>query len=444
MGSFLGQFFPGAPPAKSGGGSFLGRQLGLDPPPEPEGVMARFYGEAIRDQQQREGGLLGMELEEWFSIAAPLLQVGSGEASWGQAVGNIGQGLGQAKTNAANRDYRRAQIAQQQREYETQQAEAARAAEQEQRVVQSLQEGGELHNLFGPEKAEALLNLPPSSRNAIISNTLSQKHERPKPEVRTVGGKLVSLDPETGQPSVIYNDPSAGSGGGGGTYRTLTEEEATAMNFPPGGVYQINNKGKINAAVSPSASNATESERLAGYHTKLIANNLREIAPFFSEGSDGFAKILSTNWLGNYQNEEAHQRYRAAGLKLVDSALRLSTGANAPAEEVEREFAATLPQPGDKPGTIAQKSRSLIVLLEAAQERAGRAAVPDELIQSAKQAFRKIEQQQKPAPASAASGAPAQPAPAPAAPVPAPAQAAAQGQDLAGIEAELRKRGALP
>lgn len=187
--------------------SILGRLSGIDEaagtPSEPQGPLGRMWRETA--------GTLSPE--DLLAISGRLLQVGDGSSTWGQAVGGIGQDISQSRANAAQRDYRRAQIAQQQQEQQQQQAQLAQNAQYEQRVEQALQPGGELYQTLGPERAGALLALPPGQRSAAVSNIVSQKQEVAKPEVRTVGGKLVSIDPTTGQPSVIYSDPNAGSGG---------------------------------------------------------------------------------------------------------------------------------------------------------------------------------------------------------------------------------------
>ena len=71
--------------------------------------------------------------------------------------------------------------------------------------------------------------------------------------------------------------------------------------------------------------------------------------------------------IGNYYVSEDYQRAKNAGDTLIESTLRLATGAAAPEHEVKNYANSFLPRPGDKPGTIEQKYQQLVLAGNIAQ-----------------------------------------------------------------------------
>jgi hypothetical protein len=120
----------------------------------------------------------------------------------------------------------------------------------------------------------------------------------------------------------------------------------------------------------------TESERKAKalLMTGEQANALLE--QFAGRGAPEWGdKVLSTVGMsaGNILTSEEYQQLRQAALQLSDAWLRYTSGAAVPETEVERFAQSFLPQPGDTPKTMAQKSRARATVIKALREGAGRA-----------------------------------------------------------------------
>lgn len=120
----------------------------------------------------------------------------------------------------------------------------------------------------------------------------------------------------------------------------------------------------------------TEAERTAAFLATRVAGGIqqlgrikgRDVAPTYWE------KIASGSDLGNYATNEERQRINAAQLDILDAALTLGTGAAYTQEQLEGYRRSYFPQPGDKAGTIKDKTGRLQLLLESARVKAGGAS----------------------------------------------------------------------
>ena len=128
--------------------------------------------------------------------------------------------------------------------------------------------------------------------------------------------------------------------------------------------------------------NATESERTAGILANRLdfaqsqINDILAASPE-SESPAAGATALSTlglDYLARLANPTERQIVEAAQMDMLDAALTLGTGAAYTREQLLGYRESYFPQIGDDPRTVSAKSRRLNNLVNAAYEKAGRAA----------------------------------------------------------------------
>lgn len=120
---------------------------------------------------------------------------------------------------------------------------------------------------------------------------------------------------------------------------------------------------------------STESERTAAFLATRLAGGLRDLQSLGNLGAPSLKDALAGGTLlGNYTTDESRQRAINAQREIIDSALTIGTGAAYTAEQIESYRKAYFAQPGDQPGTIADKNRRLQTALNAAKLKAGASA----------------------------------------------------------------------
>lgn len=119
----------------------------------------------------------------------------------------------------------------------------------------------------------------------------------------------------------------------------------------------------------------TESERTAAFLATRVAGGLRDLARIGKVGAPSIRDAaIGGTLLGNYGTDEDRQRVMNAQLDILDAALTLGTGAAYNQEQLEAYRRSYFPQPGDKPGTVADKQQRLQTLMEGARLKAGAAS----------------------------------------------------------------------
>ncbi|TXH45994.1 MAG: hypothetical protein E6Q97_30495 [Desulfurellales bacterium] len=119
----------------------------------------------------------------------------------------------------------------------------------------------------------------------------------------------------------------------------------------------------------------TESERTASFLATRVAGGIGMLGRVGVGGAPSYwQRIAGDSELGNYVTDEERQRVVATQIDILDAALTLGTGAAYTREQIEGYRKSYFPQPGDKPGTIADKKERLKLLLEASRIKAGGAA----------------------------------------------------------------------
>jgi len=72
---------------------------------------------------------------------------------------------------------------------------------------------------------------------------------------------------------------------------------------------------------------------------------------------DAVSGVLGEKW-GSFLQTPQGQIYRSAAYQWLDSGIRIRTGAAATTDEINRQYAAMFPQPGDLPETVDYKRRA--------------------------------------------------------------------------------------
>ena len=127
----------------------------------------------------------------------------------------------------------------------------------------------------------------------------------------------------------------------------------------------------------------TEGERTAGFLSTRLNNSLNQLKTVTGEKpsaaspnvkAEAIKFFTRSDYLKNLANPESRQQVEAAQYDILDSALTLGTGAAYTREQLESYRQSYFPQLGDKPKTVADKAKRLEGLLDAAYQKAGRAA----------------------------------------------------------------------
>ena len=132
-----------------------------------------------------------------------------------------------------------------------------------------------------------------------------------------------------------------------------------------------------------TANKLTEGERTAGFLSTRLNNSLKQLQAVTGQeptaaspniGAEATKLFTRSDYLKNLANPESRQQVEAAQLDILDAGLTLATGAAYTKEQLESTRSTYFPQLGDKPKTVADKEKRLQGLLNAAYEKAGRAA----------------------------------------------------------------------
>jgi hypothetical protein len=119
----------------------------------------------------------------------------------------------------------------------------------------------------------------------------------------------------------------------------------------------------------------TEAERTAAFLATRVAGGMRDLKAIGNLGAPSLKDAtVGGTLLGNYTTGENRQRTINAQRDVLDAALTLGTGAAYTQEQIDAYRASYFPQPGDQPGTIADKQRRLQTLMSAARVKAGAAS----------------------------------------------------------------------
>jgi hypothetical protein len=132
-----------------------------------------------------------------------------------------------------------------------------------------------------------------------------------------------------------------------------------------------------------TANKLTEGERTAGFLSTRLSNSLKQLQTVTGQdpsaaspniGAEATKFFTRSDYFKNLVNPESRQQVEAAQYDILDSALTLGTGAAYTREQLESYRKSFFPQLGDKDKTIQDKAKRLQGVLDAAYQKAGRAA----------------------------------------------------------------------
>jgi len=174
------------------------------------------------------------------------------------------------------------------------------------------------------------------------------------------------------------------------TFRTLSDEEKTALGLPEDGTYQINNlTGKVSSIGGSGVNIAVGGTPTVGeMQSGQLANRLEFAQQQIQEVLQGdptalqpraipeLFRKMGLEFLQRLTNPEERQIVEAAQRDMLDAALTLGTGAAYTAEQIEGYRQSYFPQLGDKEDTIQAKADRLEQLIQSSLARAGRGRLP--------------------------------------------------------------------
>lgn len=206
----------------------------------------------------------------------------------------------------------------------------------------------------------------------IIQPPKAEEYTLSPGEARFRGGKRIAMVPEKEEPGfeiIPLAEVSAIPG--------LDPTKPYQRNLRTNQISQVGGGG-----TTVNVGQASESERTAG----ILANRLDfaqsqisdmlQSAPEAERPAAG-ATVLNAvglDYLARVANPTERQIIEAAQMDMLDAALTLGTGAAYTKEQLEGYRASFFPQMGDDPDTISSKAQRLNNLVNAAYEKAGRAA----------------------------------------------------------------------
>lgn len=152
------------------------------------------------------------------------------------------------------------------------------------------------------------------------------------------------------------------------------QDGSPALTFIPGGPAD---------PVTKSGGTPTEDERkAAGWFfqadnarrnmQRVVARNPKAAYPTITERGAGLVPLVGED-LANTLRPEDRQMFVQAASSMAEALLRAATGAGVNESEARQKIAELVPQLGDKPGNVKQKTDAYDVYMKSLQSRAGRA-----------------------------------------------------------------------
>lgn len=164
---------------------------------------------------------------------------------------------------------------------------------------------------------------------------------------------------------------------GGGAQESITGPDGKQIAIPPGVDRQTFVKEVSRAGAKAAAGEKTEVQAKSEKFGNKMETAEKNISQLQGEGTGYYGRSLegapliggtmATNWL----QSEDYQKYKQGRDNFITALLRDESGAAIGTEEFKRYEKELFPQPGDKPGTIAQKAEARRVAIEAMKKSAG-------------------------------------------------------------------------
>ena len=212
--------------------------------------------------------------------------------------------------------------------------------------------------MLGAQKA-MLAVMNPEAGKILLAQALEKKQYG---FTKLDNDTVVRQDPQTGKVEVAY---------GGAKSDTIAGPDGKLITMPEGADPKTwrNEITRINADVA--AGKKTEVQAKAEIFANKMELSERSINDLAVQGTSLAGKIASGVPLGNYVQSPEYQKYKQASSNFITALLRQESGAAISKSEFDRYDKEYMPQPGDGPEVLAQKSEARRVAIEGMKKGAG-------------------------------------------------------------------------
>lgn len=212
--------------------------------------------------------------------------------------------------------------------------------------------------MLGPQKA-MLAVMNPEAGKILLAQALEKKQYG---FTKLDNDTVVRQDPQTGKVEVAY---------GGAKSDTIAGPDGKLITMPEGADPKTwrNEITRINADVA--AGKKTEVQAKSEIFANKMELSERSINDLAVQGTSLTGKIASGVPLGNYVQSPEYQKYKQASSNFITALLRQESGAAISKSEFDRYDKEYMPQPGDGPEVLAQKSEARRVAIEGMKKGAG-------------------------------------------------------------------------
>jgi hypothetical protein len=236
------------------------------------------------------------------------------------------------------------------------------------------------------KKAEFLLQQARAYEQMATTAQTTQERSRAEAAQNAIMNEIRMMNANTAR--------MVASGGVGGLGAGTAQQIGSGPNNEPifrqknGQLFTYDTNGQAIAYagnVQPKASSAQPSEderKAAGWFFQadnarrnmesVIKKNPQAAYPTIAERGAGFIPGVGEDFANTLRPED-RQKFVQAGSSMAEALLRAATGAGMNEYEAKQKVRELVPQLGDKPGLVAQKTASYDVYMKSLQSRAGRA-----------------------------------------------------------------------
>ena len=219
--------------------------------------------------------------------------------------------------------------------------------------------------IVGPQKA-MLAVLNPEAGKTILAQAL----EKQQPTFGVIGeadggSKAYGFIDPTKKSVTPYTPPGASDDKG------VMGPDGKMIPYPEGVDKKTfrNEITKINA--DAAAGKKTGEQATAEIYANKMELSNKTLDTLASQGTSLTGKLTSGLPMGNYLQSPEYQKYKQAASNFITALLRKESGAAIGKEEFDRYDKEYMPQPGDGPEVLAQKTEARRVAIESMKKGAG-------------------------------------------------------------------------
>lgn len=226
------------------------------------------------------------------------------------------------------------------------------------------------------KKAEFLLQQAKAYETMAANAETREEQQKYRAQQDAFMNELRTFMAQTGRMNAVNaaNNRNGPQRAPAGYQWSTTEDGQPALTFIPGGPAD---------PVTKSAGTPSEDERKAAgwfFQADNARRNMENVVkrnpgaayPTVVERGAGVIPMFGEDIANRLRPEDRQMFVQAAG-SMAEALLRAATGAGVNESEARQKVAELVPQLGDKPGTVKQKTDSYAVYMNSLQARAGRA-----------------------------------------------------------------------